>query len=213
MSSAFGYEALLKAGDSIEVLDEVLLHKIHQALCDEDLKALISQHSYVQDFFPLLSEYLRDDETISYLFLRFLSLLGMVRSNAQILTFGAVGGLSSAFLSLMGMNSFAMIKNPSQAQKTRKILDKFHFQSAMVRVSDDTRGWSDYAPYDVYIIWDILKPGELEQRNSQNHLRKDGFVLYAQYVNEKRGMHVSASQWKGGEWNHYQFEIINIPSV
>ncbi len=69
----------------------------------------------------------------------------------KVLEIGTGSGYQAAILNEMGMNVFSIERNEDIYRKVQKFFDEKNIR-VLVRCSDGTIGWSEYAPYDGIIV-------------------------------------------------------------
>lgn len=70
---------------------------------------------------------------------------------SKILEIGTGSGFQAAILAAMGMKVYTIERQEKIYRHTQKLFDDLGIR-AMMRCSDGTIGWSDYAPYDGIIV-------------------------------------------------------------
>lgn len=105
---------------------------------------------------------------------RMLSLLPL-KPGDRVLDVSSGVGYTLALLESMGLCAFGVEKIPSQAQYSRKLLDKLNLCGAVIRAGEPYRGWSEAAPFDGIIISGplIKVPRSLFLQLNQDH----GFLV------------------------------------
>ncbi len=87
-----------------------------------------------------------------------------------VLEIGTGSGYQTAILAELAARVYSVERVPSLTGKSRKVLDSLGYNNVLIRLSDGTLGWEEYAPYDRIIVTagapsipepltDQLKPG------------------------------------------------------
>ncbi len=87
-----------------------------------------------------------------------------------VLEIGTGSGYQTAILAELAARVYSMERVPSLTGKSRKVLDSLGNNNVLIRLSDGTLGWEEYAPYDRILVTagapsipepltDQLKPG------------------------------------------------------
>lgn len=84
---------------------------------------------------------------------RMLGVLGL-RSGMRVLEIGCGSGYCSAIMAAAGVDVFALEAIGLLAQRARKTLDAHGYQNVIVRPREESRGWSEHAPFDAIIVWE-----------------------------------------------------------
>ncbi len=118
----------------------------------------VPRHLFVQDTlrsrayedFPLP---IGEDQTISQPYMVALMTQSLkLKGSESVLEVGTGSGYQTAVLAELCARVYSMERIPSLAGKARKTLDSMGYRNVLVRLSDGTMGWDEYAPYDRILV-------------------------------------------------------------
>ena len=69
-----------------------------------------------------------------------------------VLEIGTGSGYQTAILGELAARVYSIERIPSLTGRARKILDSLGYRNVLVKLSDGTTGWEEYAPYDRILV-------------------------------------------------------------
>jgi len=69
-----------------------------------------------------------------------------------VLEIGTGSGYQTAILAELAARVYSVERVPSLTGKARKVLDSLRYTNVLVKLSDGTMGWSEYAPFDRILV-------------------------------------------------------------
>lgn len=69
-----------------------------------------------------------------------------------VLEIGTGSGYQTAVLAELSARIYSIERIPSLTGKARKVLDSLGYKNVLVKLSDGTMGWEEYAPYDRILV-------------------------------------------------------------
>ncbi|NVM04391.1 MAG: protein-L-isoaspartate(D-aspartate) O-methyltransferase [Candidatus Helarchaeota archaeon] len=75
-----------------------------------------------------------------------------LKENEKVLEIGTGSGYQAAVLAELCEKVFSIERDPFLAKRARKTLDELGYGNIIIKVSDGTLGWKEFAPYDGIIV-------------------------------------------------------------
>lgn len=69
-----------------------------------------------------------------------------------VLEIGTGSGYQTAILAELSVRVYSIERIPSLTGRARKVLDSLGYKNVLVKLSDGTLGWEEYAPYDRILV-------------------------------------------------------------
>ena len=69
-----------------------------------------------------------------------------------VLEIGTGSGYQTAILAELAARVYSIERIPSLTGRARKVLDSLGYKNVLVKLSDGTMGWDEYAPYDRILV-------------------------------------------------------------
>jgi len=69
-----------------------------------------------------------------------------------VLEIGTGSGYQTAILAELAARVYSIERIPSLTGRARKVLDSLGYNNVLVKLSDGTLGWDEYAPYDRILV-------------------------------------------------------------
>ena len=99
---------------------------------------------------PLL---IGEKQTISQPYMVALMTEGLdLEHDEKVLEIGTGNGYQTAILAELAEKVFSIERIRTLSKKARRTLDKLHYFNVILKVSDGTLGWPEYAPFDAIIV-------------------------------------------------------------
>jgi len=70
----------------------------------------------------------------------------------KVLEIGTGSGYQTAILAELAARVYSVERVPSLTGRARKVLDSLGYRNILVKLSDGTLGWEEYAPYDRILV-------------------------------------------------------------
>ena len=94
-----------------------------------------------------------EDQTISQPYMVALMTQSLELTGAEsVLEVGTGSGYQTAILAELCRRVYSVERIPSLAGNARKTLDSMGYKNVLVRLSDGTMGWEEYAPFDRILV-------------------------------------------------------------
>ena len=72
--------------------------------------------------------------------------------NETVLEIGTGSGYQTAILAELAARVYSIERIPSLTGRARKVIDDLGYKNVLVKLSDGTMGWDEYAPYDRILV-------------------------------------------------------------
>lgn len=76
----------------------------------------------------------------------------MLKGGESVLEIGTGTGYQTAILAELASRVYTVERVPSLTGKARTVLDSLGYKNVLVKLSDGTLGWQEYAPYDRILV-------------------------------------------------------------
>jgi protein-L-isoaspartate(D-aspartate) O-methyltransferase len=129
------------------ISDEKVLDAINSVERHQFIPNVIGHHAYKDTALPI-----GYGQTISQPYtVAFMTEVSKLQPGNKVLEIGTGSGYQAAILLHMGMKVFSIERNQEIHQRTQQMFDQMGLR-AVIRCSDGTLGWEEYAPYDCIIV-------------------------------------------------------------
>jgi len=129
------------------ISDETVLDAINSVERHQFIPNVIGHHAYKDTALPIgYSQTISQPYTVAFM----TEAMKLQRGN-KVLEIGTGSGYQAAILLHMGMKVFSIERNQEIHERTQQMFDNMGLR-AVLRCSDGTLGWEEYAPYDSIIV-------------------------------------------------------------
>jgi protein-L-isoaspartate(D-aspartate) O-methyltransferase len=129
------------------ISDENVLDAINSVERHLFIPNVIGHHAYKDTALPI-----GYGQTISQPYtVAFMTEKMNLKQGSKVLEIGTGSGYQAAILLHMGMKVFSIERNQEIHERTQQLFDKMSLR-AVIRCSDGTLGWEEYAPYDGIVV-------------------------------------------------------------
>lgn len=129
------------------ISDESVLDAINAVERHQFIPNVIGHHAYKDTALPIgYGQTISQPYTVAYMTEKL-----QLKPGSKVLEIGTGSGYQAAILLHMGMKVFSIERNQEIHERTQQMFDKMGLR-AVIRCSDGTLGWQEYAPYDGIIV-------------------------------------------------------------